>query len=69
MYFENIWLKKLSLIEEGTKVWVNIPSIHLLPKLARVSSFMARWGKTFFHKFRDKIKEQKGILDTLCDLT
>lgn len=30
---------------------------------------MARWGRTFFHKFRDKIKEQKGLLDTLCDLT
>lgn len=29
---------------------------------------MVKWGRTFFHKFRDKIKEQKSILVDLCDL-
>lgn len=24
---------------------------------------MARWGRNFFHKFRDKIKKQKDVLN------
>ncbi|XP_074374650.1 uncharacterized protein LOC141715063 [Apium graveolens] len=43
--------------------WRNIPASHLLPKLISVSSFMARWGRTFFHKFRDKVKNQKEIIN------
>ncbi|KAL8149291.1 hypothetical protein AgCh_006337 [Apium graveolens] len=60
--FENTWLQEPSFKEEVTQFWKEIPKIHLLPKLLSVSSFMARWGRTFFHKFRDKIKKQKVVL-------
>lgn len=53
--FENMWLREPGFINEVTEVWKTIPAIHLLPKLFEVSSFMARWGRSFFHKFRDKL--------------
>lgn len=40
-----------------------------LPKLISVSSFMARWGRNFFHKFREKIKKHKETLASLVDCT
>lgn len=65
--FENTWLHEPSFKEEVTKHWREKPKLHLLPKFLFVSSFMARWGRTFFHKFRDKVKKQKAILGTLVD--
>lgn len=55
--FENTWLQEPSFKEEATKHWREIPKIHLLPKLVSMSSFMARWGRTFFYKFQDKVKK------------
>lgn len=46
-----------------------MPSINILPKLISVSSFMARWGRNFFHKFRDKVKKQKEIVASFSDRT
>ncbi|XP_074347003.1 uncharacterized protein LOC141685822 [Apium graveolens] len=34
---------------------------------ASVSGFMARWGRNFFHKFRDKVKKQKDMVASLSD--
>ncbi|KAL8145567.1 hypothetical protein AgCh_003647 [Apium graveolens] len=68
-HFENTWLKVPSFIKEVTVVWSDLPAIHLLPKLFSVSSFMARWGKSFFHKFREKVKHQKAIIAQLIDCT
>ncbi|XP_074377634.1 uncharacterized protein LOC141719152 [Apium graveolens] len=65
--FENTWLNELSFKEEVTRFWGNIPKIHLLPKLLSVSSFMARWGRMFFHKFRDKVKKQKEVIGELVN--
>lgn len=28
---------------------------------------MAKWGRVFFHKFRDKIKNQKNVIEGLKD--
>lgn len=42
---------------------------HLIPKQSEVSSFMARWGRSFFHKFREKFKVHKINLDRLADYT
>lgn len=55
--FENIWLKEPNFVVEVTEAWNNIPSSHLLLKLIEMSSFMDRLGKSFFHKFREKVKE------------
>lgn len=41
---------------------------HLIPKLSEVSSYMARWGRNFFHKFKEKIKVQKQIMEDLVNL-
>lgn len=67
--FENIWLREAGFIAEVKEVWNNIPCTHLLPKLMEVSAYMARWGRVFFHKFREKIKEKKTILERLADAT
>lgn len=37
-----------------------------MPKLISVSSFMARWGRNFFHKFRDKVRKQKEVVSNLA---
>lgn len=41
----------------------------MTPKLFVVSSFMARWGKSFFHKFREKLKLHKANLSRMVDCT
>lgn len=43
--------------------------MNILPKLISVSSFMARWGRNIFHKFRDKVKRQKEVLSSLVNRT
>ncbi|XP_074346289.1 uncharacterized protein LOC141685065 [Apium graveolens] len=63
--FENTWLHEPNFKEEVSIHWREIPSLHLLPKLLSVTTFMARWGRIFFHKFRDKVKKQKTTLDSL----
>lgn len=67
--FENIWLKEKNFIKDVSAVWRELPVMHLLPKLLSVSTYMARWGRTFFHKFREKIKSHKANLDRLVDCT
>lgn len=47
------------------KYWKSLPPGHLFPKLISVSSFMAKWGRNFFHKFREKVMHQKAAIDTL----
>lgn len=59
--FENIWLKKPKFIDEIKSFWSSIPVVHLLPKLSEVSSYMACWGRTFFHKFKEKTKSRKTL--------
>lgn len=54
--FENTWLNEPDFKKDVAEFWHNIPAIHVLPKLLSVSSFLAKWGRNFFHKFRDKIK-------------
>lgn len=66
--FENTWLKELNFHAEVSKYWQNLPAIHLLPKLLSVSQFMAKWGRVFFHKFREKVVKQKEIIDSLKDM-
>lgn len=46
-----------------------MPAVNILPKLISVSSFMARWGRNFFHKFRDKVKKQKEIVARFSNRT
>ena len=65
--FENTWLKEPTFRKDVSEFWTDMPAIHLLPKLISVSSFMARWGRNFFHKFRDKVKTQKEIVSSLSD--
>lgn len=65
--FENTWLHEPEFKEEVSTVWREIPRMHLLPKLLSITSFMAKWGRNFFHKFRDKVKKQKAILDDLMN--
>lgn len=65
--FENTWLLDPNFKLELTKYWNDILKVHLLPKLLTISSFMAKWGRNFFHKFRDKIKKQKVVLDALVN--
>lgn len=67
--FENIWLKEPYFHNEVSKFWSEIPPMHFLPKLLSVSSFMAKWGRNFFHKFREKIKKHNEIISSLVDYT
>lgn len=65
-----MWLKDPSFTKEVTEVWKTLPVAHLVAKLIEVTGFMARWGRSFFHKFREKVKEHKTNLDRLvvcCD--
>lgn len=66
---ENMWLKEPSFVKETTEFWKKIPVMHLIPKLKEVSRFMGKWGRTFFNKFREKLKMQKGVLDKLKERT
>lgn len=65
--FENTWLKEKDFHREVASYWKDLHPTHLLPKLLSVSSFMARWGRTFFHKFREKVKRQKDVVNNLVD--
>lgn len=67
--FENVWLKEPSFHDEVLGCWKQLPVSHLLPKLVAISEFMAQWGHRFFHKFRDKVRSQKKIIDELVDRT
>ncbi|XP_074361258.1 uncharacterized protein LOC141701530 [Apium graveolens] len=67
--FENVWLREPTFVNEVKEMWAALPNIHLLFKLLEVSSFIARWGRTFFHKFRENVKQQKANLDRLVDRT
>lgn len=44
---------------EVSAYWKNLKPSHFLPKLLELLSFMEKWGKRFFNKFREKIKKQK----------
>lgn len=65
--FENTWLKEPSFRSDVMQYWISLPTINILPKLISVSGFMARWGRNFFHKFREKIKHQKEVVAALVD--
>lgn len=65
--FENTWLNEPTFKKEVSDYWLAIPSMHMLPKLLSVFSFMAKWGRNFFHKFRDKVKKQKEVLSALIN--
>ncbi|KAL8148455.1 hypothetical protein AgCh_005720 [Apium graveolens] len=65
--FENTWLKEVDFVSDVSKFWQDFPPIYLLPKLISVSSYMAKWGRVFFHKFREKVVKQKKALDNLKD--
>lgn len=57
--FENSWLKEPAFKEEMANVWKSLPTMNILPKLMSMSSHMSKWGRRFFHKFRDKVRVQK----------
>lgn len=63
--FKNTWLKEASFHAEVKNYWQNLPALHLLPKLLAVSTFMAKWGREFFNKFREKVLKQKKIIEAL----
>lgn len=65
--FENTWLREPSFVAEVKHVWESLPATHLLPKLMSVSRFMEKWGMDFFNKFKEKVRRQKVILDSLKD--
>lgn len=67
--FENMWLKEPSFVKKTTEYRKKIPVMHLIAKLNEVSRFMGKWGRTFFNKFREKLKVQKEVLDRLKDRT
>lgn len=67
--FENIWLREHGFHTEIKKYWEHLPRIHLLPKLLSLSAFMSKWGRNFFHKFRDRICYQKEVLNNLVNRT
>lgn len=63
--FENTWLKEKEFHNSVVQFWNQIPFMHLLPKLLEVSAYMEKWGRTFFHKFREKINHHKAIIEAL----
>ncbi|KAL8097406.1 hypothetical protein AgCh_030510 [Apium graveolens] len=67
--FENTWLRESGFRKDVAGFWLGFPAVNILPKLILVSGFMARWGRNFFHKFRDKVKKQKEVLTSLADRT
>lgn len=62
-----VYAFKINFKDDVSKHLKSIPRIHLLPKLLSVSSFMARWGKNFFHKCRNKIKKQEDVFSCLIN--
>lgn len=67
--FENVWLKEPNFHNEVSDFWRRLPASHILPKLLSISEFMAQWGHKFFHKFRDKVRSQKKVIDDLVNRT
>ena len=67
--FENTWLRETNFRKEVSEFWLAMPAINILPKLISVSSFMARWGRNFFHKFRDEVRIQNEVLTNLAERT
>lgn len=67
--FKNVWLKEPNVSIEVSNFWMGIPSVQLLPKLISIFTFMAKWERNFFHKFRDKIKKQKEVPDALVNIS
>nr|XP_017245467.1 PREDICTED: uncharacterized protein LOC108217129 [Daucus carota subsp. sativus] len=67
--FENTWLKDPSFISDVKNCWENLPVSHLMLKLMSVSRFMEKWGRDFFNKFKEKVRRQKAILDSLRERT
>lgn len=67
--FENTWLREPNFRGDVKGYWDSLPSLQLLPKLLSMSHFMAKWGRNFFHKFRDKLQKQKEIVSTLAEKT
>lgn len=65
--FEDTWLQEPNFRKKTTDFWLDLSPSHILPKLIYVSNFMARWGRNFFHKFRDKVKKQKELLSSLVN--
>lgn len=65
--FENTWLQGPNFFKETTEYWLALPPSHILPKLLSVPNFMARRGRNFFHKFRDKVKKQKDVISKLVN--
>lgn len=57
--FENTWLREPSFLKDVTNHWESIPKTHLLPKLLDVSRYMAKWGRVFFNKFKEKLKTKR----------
>lgn len=66
-HFENTWLQEPKFHKETIEYWLSLPPCHILPNLISMSRFMAKWGRNFFHKFRDKIKKQKELLSSLVN--
>lgn len=62
-----MWLKEPSFAKETVNYWKKIPVMHLIPKLKEVSRFMGKWGRTFFNKFKEKLRVQKEFLEKLKD--
>lgn len=67
--FENTWLNEPSFKNKVATYWKSIPPMQMLPKLLSVSSFMVKWGRNFFHKFRDKVKLLKETIALLVNRT
>lgn len=61
--FENTLLKEQSFHEEVTRHLRSLDPLQFLPKLLDLSSFMEKWGRKFFNKFREKIRKQKEVLN------
>lgn len=67
--FENIWLKEPGFIAEVFRDLDKYFSNEFVTQIDGGLFFYGEVGRSFFHKFREKIKEQKSILERLNDLT
>lgn len=47
--------------------WATIPPIHFLLKLLNIFTFMAKGGRSFFNKSREKLKKQKEVIVVLVN--
>ncbi|XP_074352031.1 uncharacterized protein LOC141691191 [Apium graveolens] len=67
--FENTWFHESSFRDEVNQYWDSLSRLQLMPKLISMSSYMAKWGRNFFHKFRDKLCKQREIVNALAEKT